>query len=85
MQEKKRMSKVKGRICYTFRPKGHLSQHCLKGNKSEPKVVNSTSNVCGKSNIGYDTRKVISSSCNIPKAIWVPKFLLTNLEGPNKT
>jgi hypothetical protein len=38
--------------------------------------------VNGKSNVLYDTRKVISSSST--KAIWVPKFLLTNLEGPNK-
>jgi hypothetical protein len=28
------MSKVKGRICYTCRLKGHLSQDYLKGNKS---------------------------------------------------
>jgi hypothetical protein len=79
------MSKVKGRICYTYRLKGHLSQNCPKGNKYEPKVVSSTSNVQVKTKIGYDTRKVISSPCTSPKAIWVPKFLLTNLEGPNKT
>jgi hypothetical protein len=61
MQEKKCMSKVKGRICYTCRLKGHLSQDCMKGNKYEPKVVNSTSNEYDKSNGLYDTRKVISS------------------------
>jgi hypothetical protein len=77
-QEKKCMSKVKGRICYTCRLKGHLSQDYLKGNKYEPKVVNSTSNVHGKSNGLYDTRKVISSPNT--RAIWAPKFLLTNLE-----
>jgi hypothetical protein len=60
-QEKKRMSKLKGRICYTSRAKGHVSQDCLEGNKYEAKVVNSTSNVNGKSNGLYDTRKVISS------------------------
>jgi hypothetical protein len=82
-QEKKCMSKIKGRICYTCRLKGHLSQDCPNGNKYEPKVVNSTSNVHGKSNGLCDTRKVISSLST--KAIWVPKFLLTNLEGPNET
>jgi hypothetical protein len=61
MQEKKRMSNVKGRICYTCRRKGHLSQDCMKDNKYEPKVVNSTSNEYDKSNGLYDTRKVISS------------------------
>jgi hypothetical protein len=60
-QEKKRMSKLKGMICYTSRVKGHVSQDCLEGNKYEPKVVNSTSNVNGKSNGLYDTRNVISS------------------------
>jgi hypothetical protein len=77
------MSKVKGRICYTCRHKGHLSQDYPKGNKYEPKVVNSTSNVHIKSNGLYDTRKMISSPST--RAIWVPKFLLTNLEGPNET
>jgi hypothetical protein len=82
-QEKKRMSKVKGRICYTCRLKGHLSQDWPKGNKYEAKVVNSTSNEQGKSNDLYDTRKVISSPS--ARAIWVPKILLTNLKWPNET
>jgi hypothetical protein len=82
-KEKKCMSKVKGRICYTCRLKGHLSQDCPKGNKYEPKVVNSTSDVHGKSNGLYDARKVISSPST--RAICVPKILLTNLEGPNET
>jgi hypothetical protein len=82
-QEKKRMSKIRGRICYTCQLKGHLSQDCPKGNKYEPKVVNSASYVHGNSNGHYDTRKVISSPS--ARAIWVPKFLLTNLKGPNET
>jgi hypothetical protein len=71
-QEKKRTSKVKAMICYTCRLKGHLSQDCSKGNKYESKVINSTSNVYGKSNGLYDTRKVISSPST--RAIWLPKF-----------
>jgi hypothetical protein len=55
------MSKVKERICYTCRLKGHLSQDCLKDNKYEPKVINSASNVHGKSNGLYGTRKVVNS------------------------
>jgi hypothetical protein len=27
---------------------------------------------------------MISSSCNSPRTIWVPKYLLIKLEGPNK-
>jgi hypothetical protein len=69
-------------ICYSYRLKGHLSQDCLKGNKYESKVVNSASNVHGKSSGLYDTRKVISSPST--RAIWVSKFLLTNFEGPNE-
>jgi hypothetical protein len=82
-QKKKRMSKIRGRICYTCRLKGHLSQDCLNGNKYEPKVVNSAPNMHGNSNGLYDTRKVISSPST--RAIWVPKSLLTNLKGPNET
>jgi hypothetical protein len=77
-QEKKCMSKLKGRILYTCRLKGHLSQDCLKGNKYESKMVNSTSNVHGKSNSLNDTRKVIGLPST--RAIWMAKFLLTDLE-----
>jgi hypothetical protein len=82
-REKKRVSKIRGRIFYTYQLKGHLSQACLKGNKYEPKVVNSALIVHGNSNGLYDTRKVISSPS--ARAIWVPKFLLINLTGPNET
>jgi hypothetical protein len=77
------MSKIRGRICYTYRLKEHLSQDCLNGNKHEPKLVNSASNVYDNSNSLFDSRKVISSPS--ARAIWVPKFLLTNLKGPNET
>jgi hypothetical protein len=77
------MSKVKRRICYTCRLKGHLSQDCSKGNKYEPKVVNLISNVNRKSNVLYDTSRVISSPSTT--VICVPKFLFINFEGPKKT
>jgi hypothetical protein len=82
-KEKKRMSKIRGRLSYTCRFKGHLSQDYLNGNKYEPKVVISASNVHDNSNELYDTRKVISSPS--ARTIWVPKYLLTNLKGPNET
>jgi hypothetical protein len=77
------MSKIRGRICYTCRLKGHLSQNYPNGNKHEPKLVNSASNVHDNSNGLYDTRKMISSPS--ARVIWVPKFVLTNLKGPNET
>jgi hypothetical protein len=49
-QEKKRMSKIRGRIYYSCRLKGHLSQVCPNGNKHEPKVVNSAPNMHDNSN-----------------------------------
>jgi hypothetical protein len=60
-QEHKCMSKIRGRICYSCRLKGHLSQDYLNGNKHEPKVVNSAPNMHDNSSGLYDTRKVISS------------------------
>jgi hypothetical protein len=77
-QEKKCVSKIRGRICYYCRLKRHLSQDCPNGNKYELKVVNSSPNMHGNSNGLYDTRKVISSPST--RAIWVPKSLLTNLK-----
>jgi hypothetical protein len=82
-QEKKCMFKIRGRICYSCRLKGHLSQDCPNGNKNEPKVVNSAPNLHGNSNSLYDTRKMISSPST--RAIWAPTSLLTNLKGPNET
>jgi hypothetical protein len=82
-QEKKCMFKIRGRICYSCRLNGHLSQDCPNGNKHEPKVVNSAPNLHGNSNGLYDTRKVISSPST--RAIWAPTSLLTNLKRPNET
>jgi hypothetical protein len=82
-QEKKCMPKIRGRICYSCRLKGHVSQDYLNDNKHEPKVVNSAPNMHDNSNGLYDTRKVISSPST--RVIWVPKSLLINLKGPNET
>jgi hypothetical protein len=80
---KDKASRIKHQICYTCRDKGHLCNNCpktqtfihmvVKVNISHVEPKNDTSNT-----------KMISSSCNSPRAIWVPKHLLTNHEGPNK-
>ena len=38
-----------------------------------------------KTTNGVNTSKVVSSSQTSAKAIWVPKHLLTNSKGPNKS
>jgi hypothetical protein len=80
---KDKASRIKHQICYTCRDKGHLSKNCSKTQTFIHKVI--------KGNISHvkpknDTiiTKMISSSCPSPRAIWVPKHLLTNHEGPNK-
>jgi hypothetical protein len=45
-------------------------------------VVNSISHVEPKNDT--NTIKMISLPCDSPHAIWVSKYMLTNLEGPNK-
>jgi hypothetical protein len=81
---KDKTSRIKHQICYTCRNKCHLSKNYPKTQTFIHKIV--------KVNISYvepknDTSiiKMISSSCNSPRAIWVTKHLLTNHEGPNKT
>jgi hypothetical protein len=74
------MSKIRGRICYTCRLKGHLSQDCPNSKRNEPKVANSASNVHGNSNGLYDTRKVISSLS--ARAIWVQNFYWLTSKDP---
>jgi hypothetical protein len=80
---KEKESRIKHQICYTYRDKGHLS-------KNYPKTQTFIHNVV-KVNISHvepkndtSTTKMISSSYNSPRAIWVLKHLLTNHEGSNK-
>jgi hypothetical protein len=84
-KKRNKCPRQKRRLCYTCRLKGHLSQDCPNGNKSKSKLVNSTISMCGKIKNGKDAPKVISSPYGSIKTIWVPKFFLTNLQGPNKT
>jgi hypothetical protein len=80
---KDKASRIKHQICYICRDKGHLSKNCPK--------TQTFIHMVAKVNISHvepknDTNitKMISSSCNSLHAIWVPKHLLTNHEGPNK-
>ena len=76
-------NKIKSRICYTCRRKGHLSKDCSKGNLSKPNSVVYTS-MLRKTTNGDSTSKVMCSPQTSTSAIWVPKYLLTNMNGPNK-
>jgi hypothetical protein len=84
-KKKEQMSMAKRRICYTYRLKGYLSQDCRNGNKSKSALVHSIIRMHDKIKNGKDAPKVISSPYGSIKTIWVPKFLLTNLEGSNNT
>jgi hypothetical protein len=82
-QSKNKASRIKHQTCYTYRDKCHLSKDCPKTQTFIHKVVKvNLSHVEPKNDTSIT--KMISSSCNSSHAIWVPKHLLTNHEGPNK-
>jgi hypothetical protein len=82
-QSKNKTSRIKHQTWYTYRDKGHLSNDCTKSQTFIHKIVNDNITHLGPK-IDTSTIKMISSSWNSPCAIWVPKHLLTNHEGPNK-
>jgi hypothetical protein len=71
------------KTCHTCHDKGHLSKNCAKTQTFIYKVVNGNIPHVGPKN-DTNTIKVISSPYNCLRAIWVPKYLLTNHERPNK-
>jgi hypothetical protein len=82
-QFKNKASRIKHQICYTCRNKVHLSKDCSKTQTFIHKLIKvNLSHVEPKNDTSIT--KMYSSSCNSPHAIWVPKHLLTNHEGPNK-
>jgi hypothetical protein len=81
-QSKDKASRIKYQTCYTCRDKGHLSKNCPKTKTFIHKFVNDNMSHVGSKN-DTSTIKVISSSYNSPRAIWVQKHLLTNHEEPN--
>ena len=76
-------SNIKQKICYTCRQKGHLGKDYPNGNTTKPNFVNSVHIQLRRSSSGDCASRMIKSSTTHPKAIWVPKSLLTNLHGPN--
>jgi hypothetical protein len=80
---KDKASSIKHQICYTCHDKGHLSKNYPKTQTFIHKFVKvNISHVELKNDISII--KMISSSCNSPCVISVPKHLLTNHKRPNK-
>jgi hypothetical protein len=82
-QSKNKASRIKYQTCYTCRNKGHLSKDYPKTQSFIHKIVKANISHLGPKN-NTSTIKVISSSYDSPRGNWVPKYLLTNYEGPNK-
>src|SRR6266540_6951808 len=79
----KASSKDKHRICYTCRSKGYFSKDCPMGNTPKPNLVNNDFYLLRKDKNGTCASKVIGSPHGSTKAIWVPKSLVTKLDGSN--
>ena len=73
-----------GCICYSYRRKGHLSYDCPNGNIPKLNTFG-YDNMLRKATNGVSTSIVICSPQTSTKATWVPKHLLTNSKGPNKS
>jgi hypothetical protein len=82
-QSKNKASRIKHQTCCTCHDKGHLSNDCLKTQSFIHMVVNANISLLGPKN-DTSTIKFIRSPYDSPRGIWVPKHLLTNLEGSNK-
>jgi hypothetical protein len=82
-QGKKKSSRLEDRLCYICRKKGHQCKDCPIGNYPAFSL-SINSHVTRQPKIATCARKVMSlPSANI-KDIWVPRSLLTNLDGPIK-
>jgi hypothetical protein len=82
-QGKKKASKLEKLLCYTCRKKGHQCKDCPIGNNPTPSLsINSHDTRQPK--IATCARKVMSLPNANTKDIWVPRSLLTNLDGSIK-
>jgi hypothetical protein len=82
-QRKKKSSRHEDRLCYICRKKGHQCKDCPISNYPAPNL-SIDSYVTRKPKIATCARKVMSLSSASTKDIWVPRSLLTNLDGPIK-
>jgi hypothetical protein len=76
-------SKIKSRIFYTCRSKGHESNDCPNDNISKSKLVDYAFSRLRDDKNGIFATRVISSPQTSIRAIWIPKSLVTNPKGPN--
>jgi hypothetical protein len=77
-------NKDKSRICYACRQKGHMGKDFSNGNIPKSNLVHYNFNKLRNDKNGTCAMREISSPQTSMRAIWVPKYLVTNLEGPNK-
>jgi uncharacterized small protein (DUF1192 family) len=82
-QGKKKSSRHEDRLCYICQKKGHQCKECPIGNYPAPNLsINSY--VTRQPKTETCARKVMSLPSAGTKDIWVPRSLLTNLDGPIK-
>jgi hypothetical protein len=82
-QGKKKSSRLEDRLCYICRKKGHQCKDCPIGNYPTSSL-SINSHVTRQPKIATCAKKVISLPSANTKDIWVPRSLLTNLDGPIK-
>ena len=76
--------KLKHRICYTCRAKGHMGKDCPNGNELNSNLVHYDFTKLRKDQADTCAIRVINSPRTSIRAIWVPKHLVANLSGSNK-
>jgi hypothetical protein len=80
---KKKSSRHEDRLCYICRKKGHQCKECPIDNFPAPNL-SIDPYVTRQSKIATCARKVMSLPSASTKDIWIPRSLLTNLDGPIK-
>jgi hypothetical protein len=82
-QGRKKSSRLEDRLCYICRKKGHQCKDCPISNYPTPSL-SINSHVTRQPKIATCVRKVMSLPSANTKDVWVPRSLLTNLDGPIK-